>query len=355
MRVLILHNAVDATSSTLERDVLEQVQAVDGALHQLGHGTGVLPCTLDLAALDRELARSRPDLVFNLVESLGGLDRLIHLVPALLEARDVPFTGSSSSTLRRSSHKAEAKAELDAAGIPTLPTLALWPGAAVGKSDVHGDVHDGSVVPEGERWMVKSVWEHGSRGLGDDVVLAPGTAAREAMARLAERLGSELLAEPYVEGRELNLSLLASPSGLRVLPPAEIDFVGYPPGKPRIVGFAAKWDESSFEALHTPRRFDFPPSDAPLLELLAQISRRCWSALDLRGWARVDFRVDASGDPWVLEVNANPCLAPDAGFQAALDRAGIPFDHAVDWICAAARDGGAVGDRAATSLSTRIS
>ncbi len=49
----------------------------------------------------------------------------------------------------------------------------------------------------------------------------------------------------------------------------------------------------------------------------------------LRAWARVDFRVDQNGQPWILEVNANPCLSPDAGFRAALQQAGIAFDEAI--------------------------
>ncbi|HVS65976.1 MAG TPA: D-alanine--D-alanine ligase [Thermoanaerobaculia bacterium] len=335
MRILILHNEVGAEASALERDVLDQAAAVAGALRRLGHDSDALACTLDLAQIDRELASRGPDLVFNLVESLGGADRLIHVVPALLEARGIAFTGSSSSTLLRSSDKARAKEELASAGVPVLPTVARWPGRA------------GGSVPPDERWIVKSVWEHGSRGLADDAILGPGTRVREAMAQLSERLGGELLAEPFVDGRELNLSLLAAEGeggfegDVDVLPPAEIDFVGYPAGKPRIVGYSAKWEEASFEALHTPRRFDFPPGDQPLLDLLCEIARRCWATLGLRGWARVDFRVDDAGRPWVLEVNANPCLAPDAGFRAALERAGVDFDRAIWRICADAIGGDA--------------
>ena len=100
------------------------------------------------------------------------------------------------------------------------------------------------------------------------------------------------------------------------------------------VGYRAKWDEESYEYRHTPRRFDFPESDAPLLERLRQTARACWHLFGLQGWARVDFRVDAEGHPWVLEVNANPCLSPDAGFAAALDRAGIDYGAAMERILA---------------------
>ena len=70
--------------------------------------------------------------------------------------------------------------------------------------------------------------------------------------------------------------------------------------------------------MHTVRSFELPAADAPLLSRLERLAQDCWTLLGLRGWARVDVRVDESGRPWVLEINANPCLAPDAGFAAAL-------------------------------------
>ena len=60
-----------------------------------------------------------------------------------------------------------------------------------------------------------------------------------------------------------------------------------------------------------------------------RLALECWRLFGLRGWARVDFRVDAAGQPWILEVNANPCLSPDAGFAAALARSSISFDEAI--------------------------
>jgi D-alanine-D-alanine ligase len=117
-----------------------------------------------------------------------------------------------------------------------------------------------------------------------------------------------------------------------VLPPAEIDFEAFPAGKPRIVGYAAKWDEEAMEFAGTPRKFDFPKADAPLLDRLAGLALDCWRLFGLAGYARVDFRVDSRGQPWILEVNANPCLSADAGFAAALCRAEISFVRAVEWI-----------------------
>jgi D-alanine-D-alanine ligase len=182
-----------------------------------------------------------------------------------------------------------------------------------------------------DTWIIKSVWEHASIGL-DEKSLVEGVTPEMAFSLLASRasrLGGSCFAERFIDGREFNLTLLAGPKEVQVMPPAEIVFEDYGADMPRIVDYAAKWEKNSFAYQHTVRRFDFPPGDQPLLAALAVLARRCWEAFGLGGYARVDFRVDADGRPWVLEVNANPCLSPDAGYAAALAQAGLPFTEAV--------------------------
>jgi D-alanine-D-alanine ligase len=186
------------------------------------------------------------------------------------------------------------------------------------------------------RYVVKSVWEEASVGLEDDCVVAATDLAglqREIRER-AGRLGGEAFAELYIAGREFNLAVLGGPDGPELLPPAEIRFVDYPDDRPKLVGYRAKWDDQSFEYHHTPHCFDFPRTDDALLAELGRLARDCWQCLGLRGYARVDFRVDEAGRPWVLEINANPCLSPDAGFSAAADRAGLSFEQVVQRILA---------------------
>jgi len=330
MRILLLHNAVGPLAGPEERDVLDQAEVVIEALLDLGHAPEVVPCDLDLASLRDRLLLDPPDLVFNLVESLGGHDRLLFIVPALLDTLGVPYTGSPTGAILATTHKLEAKARMVGAGLPTPAWGAVWPPAA------------GGTVPEPagrtpERtWILKSVWEHGSRGLGDDCVVRTGRVGvlTERLAKLSPRLGGECFAEAFVEGRELNLSILAGPEGPEVLPAAEMDFVEYPADRPRILGHDAKWSTDAFEYGHTVRRFDFAAADQALVDRLGRLARQAWELFGLRGWARVDFRVDEAGEPWILEVNANPCLSPDAGFAAALERAGIPFQTAVERIVA---------------------
>jgi len=191
-----------------------------------------------------------------------------------------------------------------------------------------GQVHGAVDAPRGD-WIVKSVWEHASIGLGDASILRKATAAE-----VAERIPAGSFAERFVDGREFNLAVLAGPHGPEVLPPAEIAFVDFPSDKPKIVSYPAKWDEASFEYTHTVRRFADPAVDGALLAELNALARRCWAAFDLGGYARVDFRVDACGRPWILEVNTNPCLSPDSGFAAALEKADIPYADAMERITA---------------------
>jgi D-alanine-D-alanine ligase len=75
-------------------------------------------------------------------------------------------------------------------------------------------------------------------------------------------------------------------------------------------------------------------ADCKLLAELIRTAQRCWQVLGLRGYARVDFRVDEHNRPWVLEVNANPCLSPDAGFVAAANRAGLSFVQIIERLLA---------------------
>lgn len=319
MKIVILHNALADSESSSERDVLVQAAAVETALRSLGHHTRRLSCTLNFELVEEVLSTDRPDIVFNLVESLGGSDRLAHLAALLLEALDLPYTGVPAAAWHSTCNKPLAKERLRAAGLPT----ADWA--------VAGGREDCALPPP---YIIKAVWEHASLGIDDHAVIATGdgTTVREQIASRARQLGQICFAERYIDGREFNLSMIATGDGPRVLPPAEIDFVAFPAGKPKIMGYAAKWEESTFECAHTRRNFELAPADAPLVDWLRTLAVQCWELFGLRGYARVDFRIDANGQPWILELNANPCLAPDAGFTAALAKANVPFERALAWI-----------------------
>jgi D-alanine-D-alanine ligase len=323
-KIALVYSRVDPGASNDEKDILVQVNAVRAALHALGHATIDVPLSLDLGVAAAVLRTAGPVIAFNLAETIDGKGSLIQLAPTLLESLRIPYTGAPCEAILLTSHKLLGKKTLEAGGIST-PRWAPAAQAADRK------------VPFPGPWIVKSVWEHASIGLEDSAVARSEPDLTREIRRRTERESIEhLFVEAYIEGREFNLALLDGADMPQSLPPAEIVFVDYPEGKPKMVGYRAKWDEASFEYGSTPRRFDFPPGDAPLVEKLVAISRDCWRLFGLKGYARVDFRVDAEGRPWVLEINTNPCISPDAGFMAAAGRAGLTLEEVVSRIVAAA-------------------
>jgi len=317
-RIVILHGRVAADARADEQDVLEEVRQVSAALTGLGYEAIPLPLSLDFEAAARELQESAPLMVFNLVESIDGQDRLLHLATSLLDLLGIPYTGTGSQGMYLASNKLLAKRLFAQAGLDTPP----WTGAEQALS----------VRPDFEPpYVVKSVWDNASQGLEriceDREQLLDHLASLRTTSRLAD-----MFVERYIGGREFNISLLQNGPDLEVLPVAEMLFVDYPPEKPRIVGYAAKWDPASFEYTHTVRRFDFGEEDRELIAELRELARACWEQLGMNGYGRADFRVDTQGTPWILEMNPNPCISADAGLAAAASRAGLSYRDLVQRI-----------------------
>ena len=317
--VVILHEAFPPDARPDELDALVQVREVEAALRRLGTPAAVQAIGLDLDAGLAAVRRHRPACVFNLVESLGGRGELIGLVPKLLAGAGIAFTGSGGEALHLTSHKTAAKRRMTAYGVATPDWFTA--------DERPGD--------DDCRWIVKSLWEHASFGLDDASVVVGRRAARAIMAQRGRELGGHWFAERYVEGREFNVSLLERHGRPEVLPIAEMTFQGFAPGKPKIVGYAAKWYESAAEYRGTQRVF--PSLAAPLESAIRRAALDCWTLFGLRGYARVDIRLDENGRPLVLEVNANPCLSLDAGFAATAARAGLAHERVIECILDAAQ------------------
>jgi D-alanine-D-alanine ligase len=243
---------------------------------------------------------------------------LIAVVPAMLERFGVPTTGCDAAALHLSSHKLLAKRWLRRHGIATPDWVA------------------GADAPSlaGDTWIVKSVWEHASLGMDDGCVVNGSAAIRRRIEQSRRTFGGDWFAERFVDGREFNISILEIDGRPSVLPIAEIEFEDYAPGKPKIVGYAAKWLPDAVED-HATRRV-FPVVPFELAARIREVATECWSIFGLSGYARVDMRLDAAGTPWILEINANPCLASDAGFCAAAEAGGLDFGTMIDLIVRAA-------------------
>jgi D-alanine-D-alanine ligase len=319
LSVVVLHEAIGPDARPDEADALVQAAQVSEAMNRLGWRVSSLATGLDLESTLASIRGTNPACVFNLVEALGGDGRMIHFVPGMLHAAGVSYTGSGSDAIYLSSHKLLAKKFMRLHEIPTPAWFAP------------GDAR----IDDSEIWIVKSVWEHASFGMDDGCVVKGTESARVRMAESEARLGGDWFAEQFVDGREFNISVLEQDGQPYILPLAEMTFVDYPQGKPRIVGYAAKWDESAPEYRATRR--EFPELAEHERIRLREIVHKCWTAFGLRGYARIDVRFDSAGRPQVLEINANPCLARDAGFVAAASEAGIPYQKLIERIVHAAR------------------
>ena len=259
-----------------EIDTLISAEAVAAALAELGFVTEVVAVDLDLNHF-HALKRRDPLLVFNLVDAVRGDGRLAPVIPSLLDAVGLPYTGAHSDAWLETLSKVATKLKLEQAGLPT-------PGFSV----------DGAGLDPEARFIVKAVWEHGSLGLDQSSVVKGADVAR-VIADRGARFGTEHFAERYIEGREFNLALLEERGRARVLPMAEILFENWDEGTPRIVGYDAKWTSDSEAYIGTPRRFGLEEAEPALAAQLEKLAKSCWDLFNLAGYARVDFRVDAKG------------------------------------------------------------
>jgi len=319
-KVVILHSDVAPDAAQDELDCLKQAESIAEALRILGYRPALLPFGLDLNQTIANLKSLKPQAVFNIVETLVSKGSLIYFAPAILDALQIPYTGCGTQAVFQTSNKPLAKKMMHDAGIAT-PAWIEQDGFCSQKDKV-------------KTYLIKSSWEHASIGLDEDSLINYSSKAKilKEMSIGKEKLGGSCYAEAYIEGREFNLALISDKAGVKILPPAEMLFQDYAPDKLKIVDYKAKWETDSFEYKNTIRKFNFHKNDAGLISSLREIALRCWNLFSLRGYARVDFRVDNNGKPWVLEINSNPCLSPDAGFAAALQQAKIKYHDAIGLI-----------------------
>lgn len=251
--------------------------------------------------------------IFNLGEGVQG--RLFEeaRIAWALEAMGYRLTGSGGLALARSIHKAHAKQLFERAGVPTPP----W---RIFRNALEAEDSLGFPV------IVKPVAEDGSLGIGPDAVAHTPAALRERVDYIGTHYRQAALVERFIEGREFNVSVWGEPPEL--LPLAEIDFRDFADPFERIVSFDAKWDEGSFAYHHTPVMC--PANVSPRLAArISNAARSAWDAIGCAGYARVDIRVDDQEQPYVVEVNCNPDLSPEAGFYQAARGAGLSYEDMI--------------------------
>ena len=319
MRIAVIHNQpVDAAEyRAAEWGVVEQAASVVSALVAAGH-TPIPFAATDASALCEFLSRNRPELIFNCCESLAGRARFEMNVAAIFELYGISFTGSSALSLGLALDKGLSKAVFAAQGVPTPLYMRF-------ESDADATV-PGFSFP----LIVKPVAEDASIGI-DDGAVVHDAAALEARLRFVWRTFDQAaLVEEFIAGREFNVSLLAtSPWEFRVLPIAEIEFDELPRGRPRIVGYEAKWSEGS--AAYRGTTVQCPALlDADTAARIGQAALAAARAVGMRDYGRIDLRVRESDQAvFVLEANPNPDIGPQAGFLRAAAAAGIGMQEVI--------------------------
>jgi D-alanine-D-alanine ligase len=306
-RCCILYNEPAAGALADENEVLDQVTYVEAHLKKLGISVcrkGISGRFMDEIA---EFAEDKPDFVFNLVESIYNKGELNYFVPALLKMYSIPYSGNPLEAIFYTSNKTIAGK--------------IMRNSAINNPDSYRPSQFKLLKP-GRKYIVKPIWEDGSLGISADSVFE----VKPGIEKMLENLDdAHWFIEDFIDGREFNISVLAGKDGPEVLPPAEIVFVNYDENKPKIFDFRAKWEMDSFEYINTVREFPGDRLSKQLEKSLKETALACWHLFGLKGYARVDSRVDINGNIYVIEINANPSISPDSGFVAAAKEAGYTF------------------------------
>jgi D-alanine-D-alanine ligase len=305
-------------------DVAHAAADIESSLRAAGYRASLVPLDGDapLRAIVRAieaLRDARIDLVFNLCEAIGGRSAHEPLLPHLLELAGLPYTGSGPLGLGLALRKDRARLVLVGAGVPIAAGMQY-------------DEVPRRAPPLTFPLFCKLAGEDASVGIDAGSVVHDFHALSRRVDALLARYSGPVLVEEFIPGREIYVSLVGP--GPLALPPHEIDFSAMPAECPPIVTYAGKWDPSSPESLGSQ-----PVRARRLGRLgpeLAAIARRTFLALGLSDYARVDFRVDVAGRPFVIDVNPNCDLSTGAGMARAASFAGWSHAELVDRICRSA-------------------
>ncbi|KUK44626.1 MAG: GNAT family N-acetyltransferase [Methanothrix sp.] len=325
MKVAILYNipgegsARSKTEMTAEIEVLETVTAAKRSLEERGIEAVPLQCSLEAL-----FSLKNFDLVFNLAEGFGDDLRAEPNVAGFIELLGVPYTGSPPRALEVARDKGLSKLILEREGIST-PRFQLF------RTPDEPFSLDFPVI-------VKPALEDASIGITFDSIARDETNLRAKVARILETYDQPALVEEYVEGREVNAALFIGPYGAEVLPISEIVF-NLPDDVPRILGFEAKWlEESPFFQNTIP--ICPAPLEPELKDRIEILAKEACSALGIESYARVDFRIrEGDDEPFVIEVNPNPCINPSgSGFARAAAAAGMDYPTLIERLARSALD-----------------
>ncbi len=287
-------------------------------LERMGHTVHGVGIYSDLGLLARALDEFQPDIVFNMLEEFDGQVLFDQHLVSFLELRKVPYTGCNPRGLTLAHDKALSKRILAHHRIPVPAFGVFRPGRKVRR-------------PARLKFplLVKSLIDEGSVGISRASVVHDDAALEERVALVHRQSGNPAIAEQYIAGRELYMSILGN-DRLRTFTPWELIMHRLPEGAPNIATSKLKWSYAHQEQVGLETR---PAELTPEQERkLINLSKRIFRALFLSGYARLDFRMSEAGEFYLLEANPNPCLAYGEDFAEGVETAGLCYEDLLDTI-----------------------
>lgn len=304
---------VDNFAEWDDENVVRDLRETIGKYHD------VIPIEADLNAFEK-LRKYRPDIVFNIAEGFTGVSRE-SVIPAMLEMLGIPYTGSDPLTLGMCLDKGRAKEILGYHRLPTakFAVLKSWP--------LNGQLRHFDYP-----MFVKPLFEGSSKGIWTDSVIEDSKALRPTVEKVWNTYSQPAIVEEFLPGREFTVALLGNGASLRVLPIVEIAFEALPQGAKPIYGWEAKWLWDSPD--HELEIYKCPADlDEELRNKIETICKKAYNYLGCRDLCRIDVRLDANGEPNILELNPLPGLIKDptvhSCFPKAAYSAGMTFDDLI--------------------------
>jgi D-alanine-D-alanine ligase len=314
MRITVLGNVEREGSKNCDI-VVDQVAR---ALQQKGHLVTTLCLHADIRRLIGGVARHKPELIFNLVESFGPTDFGHIDIAGVLDLLGVPFTGGGPGEYYLQTDKALTKKLLafDNIKYPEFAVFSIDPAL-----ETAGNLH----MP----LFVKPLTSEASIGIDRNSLVHSATDMMKRVRLIHEKIKDSALVEEFIEGREFYVGVLGSQQP-QAFPPIEMDFSALPDGAPHVLGAKAKWDENSAEYQAT--KAVLAQVSEELKARLQQTALAAYRALRVRDYGRVDMRVTPAGDIYVIEVNASCYLEQSSEFACAAAAAGIDYVTLIDRI-----------------------
>ncbi len=268
----------------------------------------------DLSALKHLKA----DFVFNLVDS----KKMELEIARILGRLNIPYSGSSFQAIQTTNNKLKTKKVFQKNSLPT-PRYSII--------RLNDRIHR-SLLPGKFPIILKPAFEHCSIGITDSSIATTYEKFKDIVRSLRRKHHQTILAEEFIAGRELQVTVLETPAKTYALPIAEIAFKGKIKNKWNIYGFDEKWSKNL--AVYKSCHFIAPPK-ALRNDIDGSIRKdaiRAFYALGLRDYARFDLRYNPKIHQWYfLEANANAGFDPDPrdAMTASIKAHGMTLDDFV--------------------------